>query len=45
MGLACGFWLPPADNILAKGITGLHSNAMRYDRDYVVHHIGEISVL
>jgi hypothetical protein len=44
-GLACGFWLPPANNILAKGKTGLHSDNMWYDREYVPRHIGEISVL
>ena len=44
-GLACGFWLPPANNILPKGDTGLHSDTMRYDRKYVLCDIGEISVL
>jgi len=44
-GFGCGFWLPPADNIPPKGITGLHSNTMWYDREYVACHIGEISVI
>jgi len=43
--LACGVWLPPADNISAKGTTGLHSDTMWYDTQYVVRNIGEISVL
>jgi len=44
-GLACGFWLPPADIISAKGNTGLHSDTMWYDWEYGVRHIGEIGVL
>jgi len=43
--VTCGFWLPPADNILPKLQTGLHSDTMWYDREYVARHIGEISVL
>ena len=44
-GFACGFWLPPADNVLSKGKTGLHSDSMRYDWEYVACHIGEIGIL
>jgi len=44
-GLACGFWLPPDNNISAKGKTGLHSDNMWYDKEYVARHIGEIGVL
>jgi len=44
-GLACGSWPPPANNISAKGKTGLHSDTMWYDREYVARHIGEIGVL
>jgi len=43
-GLACGFWLPPSNNISAKGKTGLQSDTMWYDREYVTSHIGEIGV-
>jgi len=39
------FWLPPADNISAKGKSGFHSDTMKYDREYVARNIGEISVL
>jgi len=44
-GLACGYWLPPANHNSAKGKTGLHSDTMWYDREYVARHIGEIGVL
>jgi len=44
-GLGCGFWLPPADIISVKGTTGLNSGSMWYDREHVVRHIWEISVL
>jgi len=44
-GLVCGFWLPPAKNILPKGETGLHSDTMCYDRKYIVCHIGAICIL
>jgi len=44
-GLACGFWMPPANHISPKGKTGLHSYTMRYDRECVPCHIGEISAL
>jgi len=43
-GLACGLWLPPADIISAMGNTGLHSDTMRYDREYIAFHIGVINV-
>jgi hypothetical protein len=43
--LACGFWLPPANNLSAKRKTGLHSDTMWYDREYVTCHIAEISVI
>jgi len=42
--LTIGFWLPPANSISAEGKTGLHSNTMWYDREYVVQHIREIDV-
>jgi len=44
-GLACGFSLPPPNNISAKGKTGLQSETMWYDRDYVASHVGTIGVL
>jgi len=44
-GFTCGFRLDWADNVLNGGKTGLHFNAMRYDRDNIVCHIREISVL
>jgi len=43
--LACGFWLPPADNVSPKGKMGLHSDTMWHDREYVACLIREISVL
>jgi len=43
-GLACNCWLPPANNVLAKGKSGLHSDTMWYDKEYVACHIGQISV-
>jgi len=43
--LACGFWLATAENISAKYNTGLHSDTMWYDTEYVAHHIWEIGVL
>ena len=30
---------------MGKGYTGLNSDAMCYDREYVSHHIGEIRIL
>ena len=44
-GVSWGFWLPLADNNSAKGKTGLHSDTMWNDREYVARHIWEISVL
>jgi hypothetical protein len=44
-GLACGLWLPSADNISAKGKSGLHSDNMCCVREYVVCPIGEMGVL
>jgi len=44
-GLACGCSLPPGNNISAKGKTGLHSDTMWYDSEYVAPHIGEKGVL
>jgi len=44
-GLTCGFWLPLANTIGAKGKTGLQSNTMQNVRWYVACHIGEIGVL
>ena len=43
--VTCGFRLPPADHFSPKGVTGLHSDTVRYDREYVMSHIGEIGVL
>jgi len=43
--LSCGFWLFPANNILPKGKTCLHSDTMWYYREYVPRHIQEIGVL
>jgi len=42
-GVACGYWLPTANNISAKGKTGLQSDTMWYHREDVVCHIGKIS--
>jgi len=44
-GLNCGFWLPPADNISPKGQTGLHSDTIWFDREYIACHIGVIGLL
>jgi hypothetical protein len=44
-GLAGELSQPPAGNISAKGKTGLHSDTMWYDGEYVARHIGEIGVL
>jgi hypothetical protein len=44
-GLACGFRLPLPDHISPKGIPGLNCDTMRYDKEYVPRHIGEIGVL
>jgi hypothetical protein len=43
--LSCRFELPPSDHILRTGTTVLHSDTMMYDREYVVSHMREISVL
>jgi len=43
--LACSFWWPAAHNISPKGKTGLYSDNMWYDREYVTCHMGEIGVL
>jgi len=43
--LACGFWMSPANNISPMGKTGLHSNTMCYNRQYIVSHIGEIGIV
>jgi len=39
------FWLSPADNILPKGNTVLHSDTMWYHREDAPCHIGDIGVL
>ena len=44
-GHTCGFWLPPADNVWPKGITGLHRDTMWYVRDYISCHISETGIL
>ena len=44
-GLACGFRLPTADHISANRETGLHSDSVWYDGEYVARHIGKIGVL
>jgi hypothetical protein len=44
-GLTCGFELPSADNISAKGKTALYFDTMWYDREYIACHIGEICIL
>jgi hypothetical protein len=44
-GLSCCFWLPPVNHIWAKGKTGLHSDNMWSDSEYVVCYIGGIGVL
>jgi len=43
-GLVWGFWPPTADNISPKGNAGCHSNSIWYNGEYVVFHIGEMSV-
>jgi hypothetical protein len=45
MGFTCGFLLPPSDYISLKGNAVLHSDIVRYDREYISCHIGEISIL
>jgi hypothetical protein len=37
--------MPPAYIISAKGKTGLHSNTIWYDIEYIARQIGEIGVL
>jgi len=32
-GVTCNWWLPPADHILYKGITGVHFNSMWHNRE------------
>jgi hypothetical protein len=44
-GLACDFSLPPRDHISPMGNTCLHSDTVRYDREYIAYRIGEIGVL
>lgn len=44
-GLACIISLPPADSVIGKRKTGLHSGTMWCDRDYVTSHIKEICIL
>jgi len=44
-GLPCGFLVPSAINISAKGKTGLHADTRWYDREYIARHLGEIGVL
>jgi len=44
-GLASGFWVPLADNVLPKGKTCANSNTMWYDREYVLCHDIQIGVL
>jgi len=44
-GLACGFWLPPAHDIHAKGKTGPHSDTKCCDWHYVACHSSETGVL
>jgi len=43
--LARGFKLSPAKNVSPKGKTGLDSNTMWYNREYVMWHIGKIGGL
>jgi hypothetical protein len=43
-GLAWGFGLPLPSNISAMGKTGLHSDTIWYDREYVARHTGEIGI-
>jgi len=44
-GLCCGFRLSPTNDISPQGKTGLHSDKMWYDREYVACHIGEIGMI
>jgi hypothetical protein len=44
-GLTCGFCVSPADDMSTMGKTGLYSENMWYDREYVARHIGEIGIL
>jgi len=43
--LPCGVSLPPATNATHKGKTGLHSDTMWYDREYIACPSREIGVL
>jgi len=45
MGRASGFGLPQADNISPKAKTGLHSDTVWYDREYIQCQSREIGVL
>jgi len=44
-GPAFGLWLPAPDLISPTRLTGLHSNVVRYDKEYVACHIGVIGAL
>jgi len=44
-GLASRFWLPPADNILPMGTSGLNSETMWYDTENVSSRVTEIVTL
>jgi len=43
--LASSFGLSPANNISPKGKSGLHSDTMWYNRQYVASHVAEIGKL
>jgi len=43
--LACGYSLPPADDVSPTGNTGLHTDTMWYDGEYVACHMAEIGTL
>ena len=44
-GSAFGCLLPPANNMSAKGKTVFNYDAMWYDKEHVLRHVGGISVL
>jgi len=43
-GLTWGFWLPTADNLSPKQRTGLLSDTVWYDTEYITCHIREMGV-
>jgi len=44
-GPMCGFWQPPTDYVSPKKKTGLQSDNMSYEREYIMGHIRQIGIL